>query len=254
MTDSRRTRLEEQRDQALTDLLDIEAQVASGEIPREVAALMRTRSEAAAANAMKALDRLDPLAPTGRSRRRIWIGIGGFILAVAVITITVVSAVEPRPAGGFVTGGVASDVIREGATDLSSVTNEEMEQVVAANPEILPMRLALARRYVEAGDFSAALPHYLFVLDRETDPQALMYVGWMTYLSGDAETGVALLHKSLEIVPEELLAQWFIANALFYGTGDRLEAIPFLEAIIESGVAPDDVVTEARQMLSEANQ
>lgn len=254
MTDPRRTRLEEQRHQALVDLRHLEVQVTAGEIVPKVAARLRGRYEAAAADAMEALDHLEPATPTGRSGRRMLIGAGGFIVAAAIVTVTLVNSVEPRRAGGFVTGGVAGDVLEEGPTDLSSVTNDELEQVVAANPEVLPMRLALARRYVEAGDFSAALPHYLFVLDRETNPEALMYVGWMTYVSGDAETGVALLSRSLEVLPGDPLAQWFLSNALFYGTGEVEKAIPLLEAVIESGLAPDEILDEAQRMIDEAAQ
>ena len=252
MTDPRRTRLEQQRDQALTDLRDLEAQVSSGEIDASVALGLRSRYEVEAPDAMQAIDRLEPASSERGSRRRVFIGAGAFIAVATVVTITLVSAVEPRPEGGYVTGGVAAEVVEEAPVDLSSITNEEMEQVVAANPEILPMRLALARRYVEAGDFSTALPHYLFVLDRETDPAALRYVGWMTYVSGDAVTGAALLRESLAILPGDTLAQWFLANALFDGTGETTEAILLLQAVIDSDRAPDEIVAQAQRMLDEA--
>jgi cytochrome c-type biogenesis protein CcmH/NrfG len=254
VSDPRRTRLEQQRDQALADLQDLEAQVSAGEIDASVARGLRGRYEVAALDAMQAIDQLEPVVVKPASRRRAFIGAGAFIAVAAVVTVTLVLAVEPRPDGGYVTGGVATDVVQGASVDLSSITNEEMEQVVAANPEILPMRLALARRYVEAGDFSTALPHYMFVLDRETNPEALMYVGWMTYVSGDAATGAALLRESLEILPGDTLAQWFLANALFDGTGDIAEAVLLLEAVIDSGQAPEEIVTEAQRMLNEASQ
>ncbi len=252
MTDPRRTRLEHQRDQALADLRELEIQVSAGEIEAPVALGLRSRYEVEALDAMEAIDKLGVVVSEPRSRRRFFIGAGGFLVTAAIVTITLVSAIEPRPEGGFVTGGVAADVVQEAPVDLSSITNEEMEQVVAANPEILPMRLALARRYVEAGDFSSALPHYMFVLDRETNPEALMYVGWMTYVSGDAPTGAALLRQSLEILPGDTLAQWFLANALFDGTGDTAEAVLLLEAVIGSDQAPEEIVAAARRMLTEA--
>lgn len=254
MTDPRRTRLEQQRDQSLTDLRDLEAQVSSGEIDASVALALRSRYEVEALDAMQAIDRLEPAISERGSRRRVFIGAGAFIAVATVVTITLVSAVEPRPEGGYVTGGVAAEVVEEAPVDLSSITNEEMEQVVAANPEILPMRLALARRYVEAGDFSTALPHYMFVLDRETDPEALMYVGWMTYVSGDAATGAMLLRESLAILPGDTLAQWFLANALFDGTGETTEAILLLQAVIDSDRAPDEIVAQAQRMLNEASE
>jgi cytochrome c-type biogenesis protein CcmH/NrfG len=150
-----------------------------------------------------------------------------------------------------VTGGVARDVAEDASLDLSTVTNEEMETVVAANPDIFAMRLALARRYVEAGEFSNALGHYMYVLERETDPEALMYVGWMTYLSGDATTGAGLLEESLAIRPDHPLAQWFLANVLFHGTEDPQNAEPLLQAVIDSETAPAEIVEEAQRMLQE---
>jgi tetratricopeptide (TPR) repeat protein len=252
MTDLRRRRLEERRDQALQDLAGLRSQVAAGEIDEERAARLRARYEAEAADAMAGLDRPADDPAAGRSRRRTLIGSGLFVVAATLLTIALVNAVEPRPEGGFVTGGVAAEVVAEGTADLSAISNQQLEEVVAANPEVLPMRLALARRYVEGGDFSAALSHYLFVLERETNPEALMYLGWMTYLSGEAETGVTLLEESLAIQPDDLVAQWFLANALYYGTGDTAAAVPLLESVIASGAAPAEIVDQARAMLGDA--
>lgn len=249
MSSARRTRLEERRDQALRDLAELRRQIEEGEIDRRQADRLRARYEADAADAMGDLDRLSDAPVAGRSPRRMLIGSGIFVGVAALVTIALVNAVEPRPEGGFVTGGVATEVVEEGSAGASAITDEQLEEVVAANPEVLPMRLALARRYLEAGDFSAALPHYMFVLERETNPEALMYVGWMTYLSGEAKTGVALLEESLVIEPENLLAQWFLANALYYGTGDAEAAAPLLEAVIASGLASEEIVEQARAML-----
>ena len=80
-----------------------------------------------------------------------------------------------------------------------------------------------------------------------------MYVGWMTYASGEAATGIALLRQSLEILPDEILTQWFLANALFFGTGETEEAVPLLRAVIDSGRAPAEIVAEARRMLDQAS-
>lgn len=255
MTAAQRVQLEERRDDALADLRDLERQVDRGEIDEPTARSLRRTYEAAAVAALEALDALKASRPTsgeGRSRTRMWLGIGGFVLVAVVVTVALVKAVEPRPPGGFTTGGVASDVIEDGGVALATVTNEEMEAVVAENPDIIPMRLALARRYVEGGDFSAALPHYMYVLDQGPNAEALMYVGWMTYVSGDAATGVALIERSLEVAPDDPLAQWFLANALLYGLEDADRAIPVLEALIASDQVPEEIAVEARRMLDEA--
>ncbi|HUG75623.1 MAG TPA: hypothetical protein VMM81_08165 [Acidimicrobiia bacterium] len=251
---SARSVLEERLAGALADLSDLDAQVGRGEIPPDRAAELRQRYEIEAADTLATLDSMDA-APPGRSSRRALVGVGVATVAVIAAFMALVQAVEPRPPGGFITGGVAADVVRDGGVDLSRITNEELESVVAANPEIVGMRLALARRYVEAGDFSAALPHYFEVLDREPQqPEALMYLGWMTYVSGDAVTGASLLERSLVVAPDNLLAMWFLANARLYGLDDAVGAIPLLEAVIAAPDTPTAVVAEAEAMLSEARR
>lgn len=253
MTDPRLTQLGERRDEILADLRDLDAQVLAGEIDAADASRLRARYEAAAADTIEQIEGFSPAPAQTRSPRRVLLGLGLAIVAIAVVTFTLVQAIEPRPEGGYVTGGVAADVAADTSLDLSTVTNEEMEEVVAANPDIFPMRLALARRYVEAGDFGSALPHYMYVLERETNAEALTYVGWMTYASGDVATGISLLERSLEVLPGDPLAQWFLANALYFGTGDTAAAIPLLQAVIETDAAPPEIVAEAERMIAEAN-
>jgi len=43
-------------------------------------------------------------------------------------------------------------------TELDNVTNEEMEIVVADNPDIFAMRIALANRYFDEVNYSKAYP------------------------------------------------------------------------------------------------
>jgi tetratricopeptide (TPR) repeat protein len=251
----RRSRLIARKDQALADLADVDAQVQAGELDAGAAEELRRRYAAEAVDAIAALDALAQMPDQDEpaSSRRAWVAIVGFTVVIAAAFVALVQAVEPRPPGGFITGGVAADAAREGGVDLSRVTTDELEAVVAANPDVVPMRLALARRHVEAMDFSAALPHYLEVLERRPDhPEALMYLGWMTYVSGEPETGVSLLERSLAVAPDNPLAMWFLANARFYGLDDHEGAVPLLESVIASGEAPPDVVQLAEEMLAEA--
>lgn len=249
MSDERRALLEQQRDRALDDLLALRDQEAAGEIDAGSAALLRGRYESEAAEALRLLEAEPAEARTGRSPVRIALALGGFVVAAVVAVVALVRAVEPRPAGGFATGGPETTT----TIDLASVSTEEMEAVVAANPDIVPMRLALARRYVEAGDFSAALPHYFEVLERDSrNAEALMYMGWMTYLSGDAVTGAALIEQSLQSAPGDVLAMWLLANARYHGLGDVAGAVPLLEAVLASGLAPEEISAEAQRMLDEA--
>lgn len=243
--------LEQRRDLAISDLAALEAQVAAGEMGAADADRLRRRYQGDVADALAAIDAAGEMPPQGRSPARVWTGIVVFALAAAAVVFALTRAVQPRDDTGDLSG-VAADVAAEGGVDLSTVTDEELEAVVAANPDIFPMRLALARRYVEAGDFSSALPHYLYVLDRGPDAEALMYVGWMTYLSGDAATGESLLRSSLDIAPDDLLATWFLANVHYYGLDDPAGAVPLLQRVIDSGVAPADIVAEAQTMIDQA--
>lgn len=244
MTDS--AALVRTRDRALDDLVAIRRQIAAGELDEATAAPLIARYEREAADAITALDAGAeiPVEAPGRSRRRVLIGIAAFVAFAAVVVVGLVAAIEPRQ-DPIVAADDSSTV------DLDAVSNEEMEAVVAANPDIVPMRLALARRYVEAGDFSTALPHYLYILERETNAEALTYVGWMTYVSGDPVTGTRLLEEALVVAPGDPLASWYLGNIRF-SEGDLAGAVPLLRAVIASGQAPADIVAEAQRMIREA--
>ncbi|MDX1689853.1 MAG: cytochrome C biosynthesis protein [Acidimicrobiia bacterium] len=236
---SSRAAIEARRDQALADLADVERQLADGELDAETAARLAATYRREAAAAESELAELSEGSPSTRRRspRRVLAGavvlLGGLALAIVAVT----QAVEPRPEGGFVTGG---DPGAEAGVDLTEVTNEEMEQVVAENPEIVPMRLALARRYVEAGEFSDALRHYMVVLEAGPDPEALAYVGWMTHLSGDSETGAVFLERSLAERPGYELALWFLANTRLDGLDDPAGALPLVDELAGTDL-PDDL-------------
>src|SRR5437899_9574253 len=78
--------------------------------------------------------------------------------------IAIVALALAGAAGAFVavkghtasTAPAALDSVTPSTTqdgrDLSQVSNDEMETVVAANPDVVPMRLALVERYLEAAD------------------------------------------------------------------------------------------------------
>ena len=116
----------------------------------------------------------------GRSRRRTLVG--GLILASALGSTVVVAGFFLQEREGPFVG-----VVSLGTQDLSDVSNETMEAVISANlsdPQINGMRLALAERYFEAGDYRAAFPHFLAVAESpQASPgeavAALTRLGWM---------------------------------------------------------------------------
>jgi tetratricopeptide (TPR) repeat protein len=113
------------------------------------------------------------------------------------------------------------------------------------------MRLALARRYFDAGEFTPALDHYMIILDTEQNPEALANVGWMTYLSGRPDVAATFVEESLVRDPSYLPAIWFLANIRFEGLDDPAGAREPLERLIAADGVPDDVRGAAEAMLEE---
>ncbi len=249
-----RSRLEELLRQAELDLAELENQVAAGELDEPTAEKLRDvyRRERRRVGAALEVARTEPPPAVGRSRQRVIAGFVVFAVAVAGIVAAVTFALEDRPPGGFATGGIATDVLRGGGPDLASVTNEELEAVVAANPGVVPMRLALARRYVDAGEFSRALEHYFTVLEDGPNAEALSYVGWMTYLSNEAELGAQYLDRALQVVPDYPLALWFLANVRYDAFDDGPGAVNLLDRLLVAEGLPPELRTAAEELRAAA--
>lgn len=255
MTDTR-AELEERRDLALRDLAELEEQLRAGDVDAAAAAELRTRYEQEAAAALRALRRLDAgsspaMADRDERRGRRWVVPAVASLAVAAVAVAAVALpgfVGQRPAGGFVTGNEVAD-----GRDLSQVTNEEMEQVVAANPDIVEMRLRLAHRYLDEGDHGKAFDHYMAVLDRQPHPEAMSHLGWVVFQQGDVELALRLLEESRQRDPVHPETMWFLANVHLYGRGDAAAALPLLEQLLQRTDLGDqrahmqDVLDEARR-------
>ncbi|MGI9649313.1 MAG: hypothetical protein ACR2OI_12415, partial [Acidimicrobiia bacterium] len=129
-----------------------------------------------------------------------------------------------------------------------------MEQVVADFPNIIDMRLALAGRYFEAGDYSAALPHYLTVLEQAPDqPVANANIGWMTYRSDPsaAATAAVFLERSLATAPNFADALFFLAVVRLDGLDDGPGARPLIEELLRLDDLPESLESELRTMLAE---
>ena len=140
--------------------------------------------------------------------------------------------------------------------DLSEVTNEEMEEVVAANPEVVPMRLALVERYLDAGEIGRAHGHAQEALERATTPadraRSLRYVGWTIALLGRPADGETVLRESLAVEPDHPDSLWFLARVLFEGEARPADAVPLLEQILASPDLPADQRPSVEAKLDEA--
>lgn len=246
-------RIRERVAQAERDLAELGEQVDRGEIDVATADRLRSRYEQERADLLGKLAGGEPeieSAPSeGLITGRRLAGAALLILAAAVLTFAVMNTVG-GPEGAE---GVASDVATGAGANLDNVSNEEMEAVVAANPDIAPMRLALADRYFADGDFSNALTHYMYVLDTlgVQDPSALANVGWMTYRSGVPDVAESFVVRGLDIQPDGGIAFWYLANIRFYGLDDAAGAVEPLQKLLEYDDLPPDLRAAAEQLLTE---
>jgi len=252
-------RIADQIDQVDRDLAEVDEQVDAGELDEATAERLRSayQSERVALEAQLddvATPKGDTPAGTGpapRSRSRAVAGtviVGVAALAVAVVAVF---SLQERTPAGESTDGVATAALESGGgRDLSSVGLEEMEAVVSQNPDIPGMRLALADRYVEAGDYSRALEHYMVVLEQEPgNATALARVGWLTFLSDEAELAEPFIVRAIAIEPDFPQAYWYLANVRIQ-VGNVEGAIEPLERLLTYDL-PDDVRAQAELMLEE---
>lgn len=182
--------------------------------------------------------RSDP--PQPRSRKRAVLG--GVILALAAAGVVVAAAAAMQDRSDADAGVADLDGV-----DPSQVSNETMEAVIAANladPRIDGMRLALAERYFDEGDYQAAFPHYLAIAEsdnatRSQTHTALARLGWMAYEgNGEVETALALLDQALSI--ESTPVALYLKGQVLWCGADRPEAAADLfQQVLEEGGLED---------------
>ena len=250
MTDNDRSPAARLRSLAERDIEAVQRQVADGELDSATAELLirryRREIRLVEREAVEAVGSGES-SPTGVSLTRRAVGT---LLLVAVfigVSVTAYYAIRPRH-GGFITGDA------QGAVDLSEVTNDQMEAVIAANPDvpqIAAMRLSLADRYFDEGSFSSALPHYLGALEGTLDStrraRGMARVGWMSYLSGAEDIAEAYLVEALEIDPEYQEAYLFLGLIRLY-QGDGSGAMARLEPLL----GEDDLPEDTRRLIEDA--
>jgi tetratricopeptide (TPR) repeat protein len=245
-----RARLEDRIDQATRDLAEVGDQEAAGELDALTAADLRATYTAeleTLERSLVALEDAPPVEPAGRSRNRLLAGAAVLVIGAAALTFGVVQSADTS---GAAEGVVAAALTADGR-DLSEISNEEMEEVVAANPDVVGMRLALARRYFEDGDLSAALGHYLQVVERQPHPEALANLGWITFLASDEyEVAESYEEAALEVSPDWTPAYWYLANIRYAGLGDPAGAVEALRELLGRGGIPDQIRTAAEELLA----
>ena len=170
--------------------------------------------------------------PRGRRRSTLRAGtIGLGALATAGLVIAGASSATARPSLSGPVGSVPGTAVR----DLSQVTNAEMEAVVAKNPNVIGMRLALAERYLDAGDVAAAVRHTATAIDLPGTDQdyerALRLHGWASALSGAPTAGADYLKAAIALSPTDRDALFFLAKVQFEGLHDPAAAREVLDRL-----------------------
>jgi hypothetical protein len=119
--------------------------------------------------------------------------------------------------------------------DLSSVPNEDLERVVAENPDVVPMRLALVERYLRGNELANAQRHAEEAAVRATTVEdrarALRYLGWSTALLGDPTQGEGILVQSLALAPTDRDGLYFLGRVRYELLGRPDLAIGPLEQL-----------------------
>lgn len=235
-----RERLQELRDLALRDLVDVDRQVAQGELSpedadglrrqyqREALAALQDMQTAAARHEHIARATEKPKSALLTGRRVLYAA--GIVLA-ALAAFLVQRDLLDRPPGGLVSG---NEMLQSPPTtaDLSKVTDAQLEAVVEANPEVLGMRLALARRYLDKGRYDLAVVHYKKVLEKEPkNAEALTHLGWVMLQVGRPEQAAELVDTAVEVDPQLADAWWVQANIRLYGLKDPGGAISSLDRL-----------------------
>jgi hypothetical protein len=187
------------------------------------------------------------------SDRAALLSIGGLVLAAAlVVGLIVLNRSDAGTSLDAAPTGSAPPATTQDGRDLSQVSNEEMEAVITANPDVVPMRLALVERYLRAADGESTLDAARSQLEKARfhageaaaratttadHARALRDLGWSTARLDDPTTGAKLLEESLAEAPDNADAIWFLANVRFNGLHDAAGAAPLLAALLADNPA-----------------
>jgi cytochrome c-type biogenesis protein CcmH len=134
--------------------------------------------------------------------------------------------------------------------DPAAISNETLEAVIAANrddPQIIGMRLALANRYFEEGDYRRAFPHYEAIIEAEPTPvqagAALTRLGWIVFDgNGEVDLAINLIDQALEAVPADPFALYLKGRVVWCGKDDPVGASDLFGQVL----AATDLEAEVR--------
>jgi tetratricopeptide (TPR) repeat protein len=242
--------VEARKAQALRDLVEVERQRQAGEIDGETAEHLTRIYEAEVVAARARAE-----APSGR------LSLGWIVTLARHPRRHVAARVRSWPPSSHSDqrAGQCSRPCRPpgGGRGPSTVTDEEMEAVIAENPSVTPMRLSLIERYLREGNLEKAKEHAQLALDNDPSAadreQALKYLGWTTAALGDPHGGADLLNQSIALDPTDLDAKWFLANVELTQLDDPSAAATLLREILAQPIS-DTQRTSVEAKLKEAEQ
>ncbi|QGK70251.1 tetratricopeptide repeat protein [Allosaccharopolyspora coralli] len=253
---TQRQRLEDFRNQVLRDIVELDRQVDEGEIPEATAERLRAEYENSAAEVLEALETLDDGAQrhggsaSKTAHRVVYVASG--VAAVLAVGVFLPQFVADRPENGFVSGNEVNQSSSSPAPapprDLSTVTDEEMEQVIARNPEVVGMRLALAERYLEQGNYDKAAEHYGVALKQQPDnPKVLAESGRLLLAQGKPTEAAEFAARAQSIAPSSQNAQILHAETLAHRDAEGARKI--VRALVRRTDLDPDVRPRAEALL-----
>jgi uncharacterized protein (TIGR02996 family) len=253
-----REQLESERDFLLRSLDDLETERVAGNVDDESYTRLHDEYTARAAATIRALrDGVDarPVAPAVPLRRRLLIG--GAIAAFAVIAAVALAAAL----GARLPGQLASGNQSEGDSGEANDRRAALEQAVAANPDDVTARLALARFLEADGDLSSALRQYDEVTQRDpANADALAQSGRILYLTASQtvpDQAAELVATARERLDAAVAADPDYADAYFFRAvllaqerfGDDLAIADAQHYLVLAPAGP--FADQARQLLAD---
>jgi len=261
-SEAERKILEQRRSYARRDIEELAQQVADGEIDPRTADRLFSGYEAEIAE----IDRLvaepgkepalDPTAPPrsfeGRGMRVALVTLG--IVAMLSVVIVLMGRAPGPPSSAASGAGAPPPSTAAPGQGIPSL--EEMEEIVAANPEVVGMRLALADGYYEQGFLDQAEEHYRESLEHpgtgEEAHHALTRLGAIAYHQRRAQDAVAYLTPLVEADPLNAEARFYLGATLLDQIGDPGAAIPLFEQLLAMPDLALSAREEVEQMLEDA--
>lgn len=238
-----------------TDLAELSTQVATGEVPAEAASHLRHAYQEELAETEKAIQTSTalPASPLPRSRRRVVLGVVVVMASLAAVVGAAGAFLVDRPQAVSGVAGLDGDP--------AGYSNETLAAVIAANidhPQIDGMRLALAERHFETGDYQTAFPYYLDVAssDNASDTQAataLTRLGWMAYEgNGEVATALELLSEARLLSPDDPFPVYLTGIVTWCGEGDGATATGFFRQVLTKDLGDSGIRSAVEEDLAAA--